>query len=196
VAGPDFRASNIVASHFSLRRRPRGFTLVELITVIVLLGILGTVASSRLMAKKAIETDTFTQTMRASLRYGQKVAIAQNRAVYVRLNGENVALCFDAACATPVPAPAGNSINTSDTSDKNCKGSASWYCAVVPADVSYTVLPLPTASVFFFDQKGKPYDSADALTVESSSLAAIDITITGDGVSRTVTMERETGYVF
>lgn len=179
----------------------RGFTLVELVAVMVVLGILAAMGTARFMARKSFDVDAFADGARSMLRFGQKVAIAQNRAVYVRLSSPTIALCYDAACGAGqrVLHPAGsNGVSGADTSAANCNGDGSWYCAVLPADISYTMLPaapFATNSYFFFDQKGKPYASADTGLTEDSTMVPVTIRITGAGETRDVRIERETGYV-
>jgi MSHA pilin protein MshC len=171
--------------------RSRGFTMVELIVVMVLIGILGAVGAARFFDRTAYDADAFTEQTRAMLRYAQKVAIAQNREVYVRMDGgSGIALCFDkpAACPTDkqVLAPSGSNSGSSATVAK-C-GSASWYCEGRPSGVTFA-LPLGTSYVYF-DALGRPYSDAGAI-----GSAGLAINISGDGIGRVVTVAQETGYV-
>lgn len=90
-----------------------GFTLIELIMVIVILGVLAVFA-----APKMFDNSTFTgrglhdETM-ALLRFGQKTAIAQRRTVCVTVNGTGITMTMfvanpaptTCAAATPAQAP-------------------------------------------------------------------------------------------
>ncbi|GAB1231824.1 hypothetical protein UT4_02900 [Ferrigenium sp. UT4] len=59
--------------------KTRGFTLVELITVMVIVGILAVAALPRFFDNNAFQSRGAADQVAAALRYGQKVAIAQHR---------------------------------------------------------------------------------------------------------------------
>ena len=85
-------------------RAPRGFTLLELVTVILILGILAAVTAAG-FNQKSIDQTWFFEQVKSALRYAQKTAIAQRRVIYVVLNASapyQLSLCYDAACASPV----------------------------------------------------------------------------------------------
>jgi MSHA pilin protein MshC len=186
-------------SLFHLRARQRGFTIIELIVVIVLIGILSAMAVARFMDRKDSDADAFTQTTKSMLRYAQKVAIAQNRAVYVRLDGATIALCFDSACTNGVVAPGG--ANSGTNTDKpgqprgKCGGVTrdSWFCEAPADGIGYTVAP--AATMFFFDEQGRPFEGTAAVNAATSAFLPTEISITGDTRAHIVTIESDTGYV-
>jgi MSHA pilin protein MshC len=162
-------------------RFQHGFTMVELIVVIVLIGIIGTIAVSRFFERSPFDAVAWTDQVRATLRYGQKVAIAQHRSVSVVLSADRVALCFDgAACEDRVLAPGGS--NSGSSATRTACGAADWMCAGRPEGVAMTV----PGTGFFFDALGRAGGAADA---------PLRIGIKGGGVERAIVIERETGYV-
>lgn len=162
-----------------------GFTLVELVIVIVLVGILGAVAVPRMFDQKNFGAVAYTDQVRSLIRYGQKVAIAQNRNIFVRLDGSSVALCFDAACAQRVPPASGGNSGRSATLQR-CGNSTAWACEGVPSGLSITA-----HSSFFFDASGEPFLASNGQTLPTQT-----VVITGDGLNHNVVVTTQTGYVY
>jgi MSHA pilin protein MshC len=166
-------------------------TMVELIVVMVLMGLLGAVGIARFFDRTSFDADAFAEQTRAMLRYAQKVAVARNGEVSVRLDGSSVALCLGpgATCGpgSQVLAPAGNNSGTSATRAA-CGGASAWYCEGVPDGISYK-LDTP-ATFFFYDALGRPHTASGPL-----GAAGLTLAIAGDGRQRIVRVEPETGYV-
>lgn len=155
----------------------RGFTLAELISVIVIIGVLAAVALPRFLGPQGFESRAFYDQSQAVVRFAQKVAIAQRRTVFVNITSTRIGVCYDAGCASHVPPPVGFQLTT-DSAAANCANDTNWLCAGAPSSVT-----LSPAVTFSFNGLGAP-NLASALTA----------TVAGD-VNRTFTVERETGYV-
>ncbi|PJJ18304.1 MSHA pilin protein MshC [Janthinobacterium sp. 67] len=174
-------------------RLQRGFTLVELIAVLVVGGVLAAVAAPRFFQQDTFDARSFADQNIGMLRYGQKLAIAQNRPVFVQLNGSRIALCFNTACdaANRVLPPAGGNSGRSATMSA-CANTTAWLCEAPPNNISYSVPA--DAAAFYFNALGRPFKASDAEPV-SSFPARVSIGISGGGMTRNIIVEGETGYV-
>lgn len=177
----------------SVARHSRGFTLVELVLVIVLVGVLSAVAIGRLAGPDVFKARAYSDQIMAALRMAQKTAIAQNRPVFVSLNVSSVAVCFNAACTSRVRAPGGNN-DGSAPSLAACGGSAIHYCVGAPGGITLTA-PVALPYTFYFDQNGRPFQSADPLGSDTSTFATLALTVVEGADTFNFTVERETGYV-
>ncbi len=145
----------------------RGFSLVELILVMVIAGILAAVAVPRLIGRNSFDTRGFADQLAATVRFGQKLAVAQRRDVSVQLSASGATLCYLAN----TPCSAGNHAPG--------PGGEKPYSVSAPDGVT---IASPVA-VLVFDAAGRP-----------DTLAQLDIQINGAGTHH-VFVERETGYV-
>jgi MSHA pilin protein MshC len=183
-----------------ITRRSGGFTMVELIMVIVLIGILGAIGAARFFSRTGFDAAAYAEQGAGMLRYAQKLAIAQNRQVFVQSSTQGLRLCYSAAdpCAANdrVITPAGSNSGNSATKTYCAAGGAyvqSWYCEAVPTGATMT-LGSTAAATFYFNALGRPYLSTDAGL--ESTFTGQTLTITGDGLTRTVSVAQETGYVY
>lgn len=91
----------------------RGFTLVEVVVVVVLLAILTAVAVPSLSGTRAIDDARFVHEVRDALRYAQRMAVAQRRSVCVAFTTTSVTLTVAAvaggACNNGLSGPGGES---------------------------------------------------------------------------------------
>lgn len=71
----------------------KGFTLVELIGVIVIAGILATVAAPRFFSAATFASRGYADAAAAFLRHTQKLAIARHGGVSVAVGSDGLTLC-------------------------------------------------------------------------------------------------------
>jgi len=81
--------------------------MVELILVMVIAGILAAVAVPRMIGRNSFDTRGFADQLAATVRFAQKLAVAQRTDVYVSLTANDATLCYDVACAALAPGPGG-----------------------------------------------------------------------------------------
>ncbi|WP_070282058.1 type II secretion system protein [Janthinobacterium sp. MP5059B] len=176
------------------RTAARGFTLIELVAVLVLAGLLATFAVNRFFQRDTFDARSFADQVTNIVRYGQKLAVAQNRAVFVHIDANSVALCFDAGCSDDqkVVPPTGRNSGSKET-QQYCPGS-NWLCEGRPSGVALSTDVTGEPS-FYFDALGQPYAQGDVFPAASTFPARLKISIRGDGTERVVTVEGETGYV-
>lgn len=184
-----------------------GFTLVELITVMVVMGILAAVGVARFFDSRSVEAREYSDQAKAIIRFGQKLAIAQNRPIYVSATANRFALCTarDCPAGSLVNAPGGgNSGNSVAKAQCTLNGSyvSTWMCEAKPSTVTMTSSRATEAggasTYFFFDAMGRPFNAADIEPPNgyvSTFAQALTLTFTGSGISYVITVEPETGYV-
>ncbi|MYN47492.1 prepilin-type N-terminal cleavage/methylation domain-containing protein [Pseudoduganella sp. FT93W] len=170
--------------------RVRGFTMVELVMVIIVLAVLGGMAVPRFFERKGFDAASYTEQLKAMLRYGQKIAISQGRNVYVRVNGSGIVLAYDAFYLIYAIAPAG--INDGSASTVSlCGSTQNRACAGVPGGLTLT-----GGTSFYFDPTGKPFLVTNTPPTLTSTFSTLVLSLTGDGSTHNVTVAAETGYVY
>jgi MSHA pilin protein MshC len=175
--------------------------MVELIVVMVVMGVLAAIGATRFFDRGNTDPRVYADQAKAIIRYGQKLAIAQNRRIFVRADGNSFALCTAATCAAAelIAPPSGSNSGSGDTRAR-CTVSgayvANWACEGRPANVALSAsraTELGAGGFFSFDAAGRPYNAAD--TGLASSFATLTITMSAAAASAAIVIEQETGYV-
>jgi MSHA pilin protein MshC len=157
------------------KQNVHGFTLVELITIIVILGIISVAAIPRFFDKNVFDSRGYYDQVISTLRFAQKTAISQRRFVCVTFtSNRTIELTYDAI----VPGP-GHLVAT-------CPGAA----MTSPFGQTPYIVTSPTADVTL----------ANFASFSFSALGRPDVPQPAPGISVSgypdpVRVEAETGYV-
>lgn len=149
------------------RSRQRGFTLVELVLVMILVAALAAVGAGRFADRDPFVVQGVADQLVSGLRLAQASALAQRRSVHVVLAASPASLrvCLDAACTQPLSTPAGDGTWLADA----------------------TELRLSTAASFAFGPDGTP--------TLATALGVRVLNADGSAASRLVTVEAGSGHL-
>lgn len=145
-------------------RLSSGFTLVELVVVMLLLAVVTAIGASRFADRQPFAVQSAADQIVSGLRIAQASALAQRRTLHVVLGASpiSLAVCLDAACTQPLPPPGGDGSWLQETSG----------------------LQLAAGASFSFDAAGAPsIASLLAVQVQSSDGAATPRTVLVEPVS-------------
>ncbi len=88
-----------------MRSTEYGFTLVELVVIVVILGVMAAIGVPRFMARDGFDSRGFYDRATATVRFAQKTAVAWRRPVFVCVTSTQVTAGTAAGCATPLTNP-------------------------------------------------------------------------------------------
>ena len=145
--------------------RGRGFTIVELVVTIAILGLIAAVVGPRFIGRDAFASRGFYDEAQSVVRYAQKTAIAWRRPVYVCVTATVVSAGSVAGCGTLLVHPATGAALTT----------------TAPSGVTLTPVS------FGFDGAGRPSPNVQVTVAISSTIA--------NDPARSIVVEAETGYV-
>jgi MSHA pilin protein MshC len=155
----------------------RGFTLIELIMVIIIMGVLAVVAAPRIINTGDFYARGFHDETLSYLRFAQKTAIAQRRTVCVTFSTNSLTLTIASATASFNCTTAGALIGPKGETTVTLSAKST---------VAFASLPSPPSD-FNFDGQGQPITSLGA--------AMATQTFQVSGASNSITVETVTGYV-
>ena len=151
-------------------RSQRGFTLIELVVVLLVAGVLLVVGMPRFFDHLTFQEWGFSDELGGAVRFAQKLAVASGCDTQVAISAGGYQLnqrasCNSGAFTTPVRLPGSDS---------------SGYSGTAPGGLVLTPLSL------YFDSQGRPRASTGGALLGNTS-----VTVGG----RSFTVEAQTGYV-
>jgi len=162
-------------------RRHSGFTILEIIVVLLLLTILAATVLGRSALPEKLDLSSATEKLRLQLRYAQAQAMKRSDKVWgVKSSGTEYWVFRDTAPDNPsneFRVPGGDYPTAANR--------------IREADLGASVSDF----TLFFDRIGKPYSAYTSPTVNTPLASTLSITITGSGDTRTITVVPETGLV-
>lgn len=149
--------------------KQRGFTMIELIVIMMVVGIMAVVALPRMDSLRGFDEAGYRDKVKATLEYARKSAVAGRRNVQVAIAGSGLTV-------------------TRQTATPEGEGAAGWAALNLPGTNTNAfaapggVTLSPDSGTITFDPLGR------AVTLSPSSFMI-------SGGAGTITIEAETGYV-
>lgn len=157
---------------FSKRGRASGFTVLELVLVLVMVGVLAAYAAPRLFTVQSIALPASAAQLAASIRYTQSLAMSRGQRYRINFTGATYQITDMGGAPIVQPLTAGTAA-----------------VSLAPATLSGFNPPL-TGGYVAFDGRGVPYVSATAPLAGTAT-----ITLTSGAEVASVSVAAETGHV-
>lgn len=153
--------------------KKNGFTLIEVIAVLVIVAIIAAVVVARGMSTADVNLQAETDTLKSHLRYAQYLALNDIYPIKwgIQISGDSYKLVRS-----------GNGAAIDSTTPYNLPGESSDTHSISPITATATVL---------FDEWGSPYNEFAKLTGN----AAWTITLTQGSQSKSIEIIPETGFI-
>jgi MSHA pilin protein MshC len=148
----------------------RGFTLIEIVAILILLGVLMAVVAVRFQGQSAYTLQSETDKIRERLRFAHLLAMNADAAWGVQLQTNSYRLFSNANSTNLVPFP-GESTSM----------------VTLPSGIS-----LKPATIISFSKMGQPCSDMNASALRTSDLT---ITVSDGSNSATITITKNTGYI-
>lgn len=161
-----------------MHKQQIGFTLIELILVIILLGILSVISLPRFFNLGTFDSRFFINDLHSALDYSHKTAISSGCSVQFTLASSGFNLTTDTNCSTGPPLFTTDVLHPSDNVP---------FTGSIPNGLSVTSPSLPMVLVFTSDS-----------TVEDNVGTQITnqvIQLNGNDINESITVHGSTGFV-
>lgn len=144
-----------------------GFTLIEMVILLIIMGILGSIVGVRMSSLNSFRSEAFGGVLKSDLKLTKVLSMARN-ARYRLVIGSS---------SYQIQDQNGNVFLNPQTNT-----------TTVPFPATVTVSP---ATTVVFDSQGQPYDSTGTTALST----ALTITVTSASLSQTVTISPQTGFI-
>ena len=164
----------------------RGFTLVEILCVVVILGIASAVIIPQIGSRDDLNAAAAARVMMSDLMYAQNRSIAMQKKHFLQFNGQSYNVMTRDADTLPlytITQPVTKNAYTTTFGDKNT--------ALGNASIGTT--SFNGATTIAFDEMGSPYSYVAATNVLTSLTSAGTIKVTNGKVTLTISIEPYTG---
>lgn len=179
--------------------RENGFTLIELVIILVLIGILAVFAAPRMLDVTSTNAAAFADKLRADIRYAQNAAMTSSRRSRIYFNGTATPpfIAPNPGYAAGIDNPPGSCTTFAFLADPALTGNLS--VALNAGDYA-GVTVAPDFGCLEYDSLGRPYDCSANLGIcapAASALAGVmNIVVNANGnLVTTVTVAAQTGAV-
>lgn len=164
----------------------RGFTLVEILVVIVILGTISAIVIPQIGSRDDLRCAAAARVMMGDIIYAQNLAISTQRQIHVRVGTTSYSLYDSPTSSTPLTHPINKSPYTMTFGTAGTAGLTAAYIDSRSFDGSTTLV---------FDEMGVPY-SYDTVSSTATPLAAAGEIVVGSGSYRLkVEIEPFTGEI-
>ncbi len=160
-------------------RNTRGFTMIEVITVLVILGFLTFTAISMLYQPDKVEVPTQMEVLKSHLRFAQAAA----------LNSSN---SWGIEAATSTSYVLFKILDDGTAENKRFPGEQS---ETVTLPAGFTVSSPAAGNVIFFDTWGVPYVNTSRTMPTTRASTDLVFTLSKGTESKTATITKNTGYL-
>ena len=152
-------------------RGKKGFTMIEIVALLVIIGIVSAVAIARMTNTSEYDLATEVEVVKGHLRYAQSLAMNTNVVWGINFFSATQYSLFRNGLATDTVLIPGQDANI----------------VSLPAGISFT----PT-SIVSFDSWGRPYTNEAGTAAQSGDL---DIALSEGGYTRSLTITQNTGFI-
>lgn len=150
----------------------RGFTLVELTTVLIIIGILGIIVVPKMFGTSTYQSQYFYNDVLSTLRYAQRLAMSSGCRIQANITSTTITLNKAASCIS----------GTFTVAVRDPALGTSTYVKTAPGSVTIT----PSISAIYYDQLGKCYNSS------SNTVSNVTVTVG----SKVINIVGQTGFTY